>query len=115
MRDHAVRFGAGAWSVTYTNEWMYGQGDVGMTDVQVADLSFVSYPNPATDRITLAMDLEGTATCQVLDARGRVVLVRSLHSGAPIELAVDQLPAGCYTARINHAGGSRTSRFHVVR
>ena len=53
--------GGGAPGVTYTNEWMYGQGDVGVEDLSAADITFSAYPNPVNDLLTLPVSVNGAA------------------------------------------------------
>lgn len=111
----SLRLGGGAWGVTYTNEWMYGPGIVGVADLNAASAVFVSYPNPATDRLNLAADVKGGSTLQVIDGGGRVVAVHAIQGSAPFSVPVDQLPAGMYTARLTDATRTRTTRFLVAR
>jgi hypothetical protein len=116
LQVDSVTISGGAPGVTYTNEWMYGQGDVGVEDLSAADITFTAYPNPVNDLLTLPVSVNGAATCEVIDAAGRVVLTRTLGaSSATHQLPVNGLPAGMYTARIVDADGMRTTRFQVAR
>ncbi|MBL8001095.1 MAG: T9SS type A sorting domain-containing protein [Flavobacteriales bacterium] len=111
----SLRVGGGAWGVTYTNEWMYGPGIVGLNTLDATEVTFTCYPNPATDLVNLSVDLDGPAICEVVDAGGRIVLSRTLAAQGLATVPVATLPAGLYTARITDANGPRTARFQVVR
>lgn len=111
----SVSISGGAWSMTYSNDWMYGQGDVGLADLDPARVSFTAYPNPASDVLNLPVEVKGTGLVEVMDAAGRVVLGRTLTANGPHGLPVSTLPAGLYTARITDASGIRTARFQVAR
>ena len=63
------------------------------------------YPNPARDRVTLVLPMNGLAErVWIVDALGRqipVALSRSLlslgdHTGEAIEFVISELPAGAY-------------------
>jgi hypothetical protein len=106
----------GAPGVTFSNRWMYGQGILGVEGVSASDITFTAYPNPTNDLLTLPVAVNGAATCEVVDAAGRVVLTRTLGaSAATHQLPVNGLPAGMYTARIIDQDGLRTTRFQVAR
>lgn len=106
----------GAPGVTFSNQWMFGQGIVGVDGIAASDITFTAYPNPTNDLLTLPVAVNGAATCEVIDAAGRVVLTRTLGaSAATHQLPVNGLPAGMYTARIMDADGMRTTRFQVAR
>jgi hypothetical protein len=110
----SARIGGGNWAVTFANEWMYGQGIVGVEEA--ADAVFTCYPNPASELVMLPVAVKGAARCDVYDAAGRVVLSERLTAtNLAHQLPVNGLPAGLYTARITDADGLRTTRFQVAR
>ncbi len=115
LQSDSVSISGGAWSVTYINEWLYGQGEVGMADLDPADVHFTCYPNPATEVLNLPLTVNGTGTCEVLDAAGRVVMGRTLAANGPHSLPVSTLPSGAYTLRLVDDEGLHTTRFQVVR
>ena len=80
----------------------------GAIEVQPADLPFevgVPRPNPATDRVTLALSFIEDAEVQatVHDMAGRVVL-QALVDGQTVSLDVSGLPAGIYTVHVTETG-----------
>lgn len=104
----------GAWAVTFTNEWMYGQGIIGLEEAEEA--VFTCYPNPVAELLVLPVPVKGAARCDVHDAAGRVVLSAQLNAAnGAHQLPVSGLPIGLYTARITDADGLRTTRFQVAR
>lgn len=116
LQMDTVILNGGAPSITYSNEWMYGPGTVGLSELSADDVTFVAYPNPAAELITLPVTVKGAARCDVLDAAGRVVLSRQLSTSSTMhQLAVNGLPAGLYIARITDQEGQHTTRFQVAR
>lgn len=112
----SVTFAGGPPTVALSNEWLYGQGILGLDDVSANDVTFVAYPNPAAELITLPVSVNGAARCDVYDAAGRVVLSRQLSTSTTThQLPVNGMPAGLYTARIIDQDGLRTTRFQVAR
>lgn len=62
----------------------------------------ITYPNPASDMITIASmpDLHGTEL-EMLDMHGRVLLQTRIQPGQN-DLQIHDLPAGFYTVRVGH-------------
>ncbi|MBK8614401.1 MAG: T9SS type A sorting domain-containing protein [Flavobacteriales bacterium] len=101
--------------MAFENEWLYGPGDPGLVDLSADEVTFVAYPNPAAELITLPVTVKGMARCDVYDAAGRVVLSRQLSTSSTThQLPVNGLPAGLYTARITDQEGLYTTRFQVA-
>ena len=79
------------------------------------------WPNPATDVVTLDLDLDRslTARVEVLDATGRVVVSQGATSLAEgqqrLMIPVSGLGVGQYDLRITTDSGVVNQRFHVVR
>ncbi|MCC7501424.1 MAG: T9SS type A sorting domain-containing protein [Flavobacteriales bacterium] len=116
LQMDTVILNGGAPSVTYSNEWMYGPGTVGLTDLSSNEIAFAAYPNPVAELLSLPVTVKGAARCDVLDAAGRVVLSRQLNASNTLhQIAVNGLPAGLYTARITDQQGLHTARFQVAR
>ncbi|MGI4885966.1 MAG: T9SS type A sorting domain-containing protein [Janthinobacterium lividum] len=70
--------------------------------------------NPTTRQLAVHTNAPGPTTIEVNDATGRPVLTRNVIAGAkPIELNVDQLPAGYYV--VHCTAGLRTGlrRVHL--
>ena len=84
----------------------------------VAMQPFNVYPNPATDRITVELNLNETisnAMIDLIDVNGRIVLSARMDEGerALVNLEVSSLPAGIYLVRI-HTGQDIISRQVVI-
>lgn len=73
-----------------------------------SDRLFSVYPNPATDRLSLAINAQEVVQHTVIDAMGRVVL-----QGRTVNMGIDisALAPGMYTIRLTGDGGERTARF----
>lgn len=80
---------------------------------------FICYPNPASDRVTIAfsdeMNHQGNYQYQIFDALGSVRLsgVFQLSEGAYHQSIPFDLPAGMYTIRLG-AGAFHTSKIIIV-
>ncbi|HEY0977007.1 MAG TPA: FG-GAP-like repeat-containing protein [Flavobacteriales bacterium] len=68
------------------------------------------YPNPADDRLTIALGtITGTTQVELLDLTGRLVLTQGVAaSSALVELDLSGLARGGYTLRVTHANGTST-------
>ncbi|MCF8256555.1 MAG: T9SS type A sorting domain-containing protein [Flavobacteriales bacterium] len=96
--------------------------NVGINDVESAGTAVVAFPNPSADRVSFRFDLNGSgqATIEVYDIMGQrvsVVTTDGLLAGVnTIELPVDVLAKGHYSARISAANGFvGQTRFSVMR
>ena len=71
------------------------------------------HPNPASDQLmTTSPFSEGTVQVEVMDASGRLVLRKSVASGGPITLDIDQLVPGLHLLRMtDRRGRVATARF----
>lgn len=89
-------------------------GTVGVAATGVPDGALV-WPNPASEHIIVSVGgARGTATVDMLDLTGRVVLpARNVH-GAHLRLNVNGLAQGDYLVRISHAGGRSVHRIQVL-
>ncbi len=69
------------------------------------------FPNPATDRITLAGGaLQGGGDATVVDATGHVQAAMELRPGQ-VEIELGKLPPGCYALVLRGEAGVRVARF----
>ena len=87
-------------------------GEVSYSKVVSCELLVVSkqltvYPNPARDYVTISGN--HIASVQVIDNRGRVVKIVSLHNATNPTLSVNNLPAGLYHLRIQTTDGKLSS------
>lgn len=74
------------------------------------ETTFIVYPNPASDKLSVEAVFNGVANLQLLDQSGRVILEKKLVS-YKTELMLHSLPEGIYLLRINGA----TKRFLIRR
>ena len=84
---------------------------VGTDIAEFSTPAFSIHPNPASDEVKLLRNpaLQGSVTLNVIDAAGRIVLVRTLSAGGASEVArTDGLPNGLYELQRSQrtAGGS---------
>ena len=86
----------------------------GSTDVETPTLALQTslYPNPATDYITVRT-VEGS-TIELFASDGTIVAMAQATS-AETTMAVAQLPAGRYLARITAPDGENTLRPVIIR
>jgi len=96
--------------------------NVGIDDVNREAAHVVAFPNPATDKVSFRFELTGAdrVTMEVYDIMGQCVSVQTndgLAAGTnAIELPVDALAKGHYTARFSTANGFvGQTRFSVMR
>jgi thiol-disulfide isomerase/thioredoxin len=96
--------------------------NVGIDDVNREAAHVVAFPNPATDKVSFRFELTGAdrMTMEVYDIMGQRVSVQTndgLAAGTnTIELPVDALAKGHYTARFSAANGFvGQTRFSVMR
>jgi hypothetical protein len=82
---------------------------LGQSDLDVAEESLVIYPNPATDRLTIAHPGITRVDVEVFGADGRSVLVAPLIGS---ELSLSTIPPGAYVLKAREASGRvRMARF----
>ncbi|MBL7950757.1 MAG: T9SS type A sorting domain-containing protein [Flavobacteriales bacterium] len=112
-----VILGSGSPAVTYTAEWLYGAGDVGMSEADAAQVVFTPYPNPTNGSLDLRLNGEAVRSIEVFDATGSVVRTESLRSADGTTAAMDLsgLSAGVYQVRVTQADGRRGTQRVVLR
>ncbi|HEX2617987.1 MAG TPA: T9SS type A sorting domain-containing protein, partial [Flavobacteriales bacterium] len=82
----------------------------GIDDLEGSTEALSVWPNPATDRLTIALPSTNARTAEVLDASGRVVLTSPVRV-TNNTLDVSALSSGAYTVRLTGGEGVRTARF----
>jgi hypothetical protein len=93
-------------------------GAVGIHELaQSGDMSL--FPNPATDQLTVELDLGAASTAQfsILDMTGRTVFVRSVSANdrkLDLDLATLGMAPAVYMVRLDNGLGQRTEKL-VVR
>ena len=75
-------------------------------------------PNPATNRLTVGLDLAGSAngTLSFLDMTGRTVYSQAVNAGQPtldFDLGRMGITSGVYLVQVKHAKGQRVERLVV--
>ena len=107
----------------YSNDLYIDDVNIGATNVGIDEIAqhggISLMPNPATNSLTVVMDLAGanTGTLSFLDMTGRTVYTQSVNAGdSQLDLDLGQmgLTSGVYLVRLKHANGQRTERL-VVR
>jgi len=78
------------------------------------------FPNPATDHLNIALDraMSESMQLQVVDAMGRVIMVREeVFAGSILQeqIQLDQLPAGVYWMRLFSDTSELVERFVIQR
>lgn len=84
----STTFGNGAPAVTREAQWLYGNGDVSVGELDANAIRFTAYPNPANGPVHLSFgSSEHPARhLQLVDATGRLVLERGLPPTATGDL-----------------------------
>ena len=68
-----------------------------------SDLSVSIYPNPTTDKITLAFDelISGKLQLSIYDQRGKLVMEENRESEVELTYSLEGLAAGNYFVKVN--------------
>lgn len=75
----------------------------------------IAYPNPATDKVTVKLDGEGTASLRITDVSGKVVANQSLtFSSGSASVSLDGLETGVYIFNVLLENG-KTAQFNVIK
>lgn len=75
----------------------------------------IAYPNPATDKVTVKLDGEGTASLRITDVSGKVVANQYLTlSNGTASVALDGLETGVYIFNVLLENG-KTAQFNVIK
>jgi len=77
------------------------------------------WPVPASDQLHVAAPWNGALSVSIVDAAGRVVRafsVQDQQQGAPIQIGVQELPAGTYHVRCaSDTNGNTHGTFNIIR
>ena len=73
------------------------------------------FPNPAADAVTVKLDEPQTATIQLLDLTGNVLLRKRIYYRAEITLDVQAFAPGNYVVSIQYDGKTFTEKLMLVR
>ncbi|MBX2981892.1 MAG: M43 family zinc metalloprotease [Flavobacteriales bacterium] len=120
---HHVRIKFEYASGLYSNDLYIDDVNIDATNVGVEEFAqhggISLMPNPASNSLTVVMDLAGatTGTLSFLDMTGRTVYTQAVNAGeSRLDLNLDHmgLTSGVYLVRLKHANGQRTERL-VVR
>lgn len=101
-----VIIGTGNPAATREAQWMYGNGNVAVADIDLDNIRFTAYPNPANGAVHLAFGNagHGARSVELMDATGRIVASRSLSTlrSADVQGAFDaaNLAPGVYHIRL---------------
>ncbi|MCO5274289.1 MAG: M43 family zinc metalloprotease [Flavobacteriales bacterium] len=107
----------------YSNDLFIDDFNISGTNVGIAEAvqngGLYLFPNPATNSLTVDVDLAGatTGTLSFTDITGRVIHSEQVRSGKEqlqYDLAQMGLSSGVYFVRLQHANGQRVERL-VVR
>lgn len=122
VEDNHVRFRFRYTSGLYSNDLFLDDvkinGTVGIHELaQSGGMSL--FPNPATDRLTVELDLGGASTAQfsILDMTGRTVFARPVSANdrkLDLDLAALDMAPAVYMVRLDNGLGQRTEKL-VVR
>ena len=82
-----------------------------VANLHASDL--VVYPNPATDRIHVQLDLASGADVRLTNLVGQVLRAERIASAGVVQFDLADLPAGTYVVEVLEAGKSAL-RTHVV-
>lgn len=111
-----VIIGSGSAAVTFTAEWLYGPGEVGIGTIDASQVVFTPYPNPTTGLLDLRVENGDVRSVEVFDGAG--LLVRTLGSRATDRstglLDLGGLSAGLYHVRVTGMDGRRGTQRVVL-
>lgn len=95
---------------------MLSRSEVGIDEPQAGNSTLRIYPNPATEMVTIAGNVEN-ATVEILDMLGRTMLERKVNDSNETKIDVSTFAPGLYIVRIRNANGdaSDVTRSMMVR
>jgi hypothetical protein len=100
-------FGAQVRKITNYNP-LFGLGIRKTEDIGASKVSI--HPNPATDELTINVDVAGYSSCTITNSMGRVLLQQQL-STPQTKIDISHLPAGLYYITARGSSGVKTLRF----
>jgi len=100
---------SGSW--LFSGEVRYNTGTTGAGGI-LSTSPFALFPNPAADRLTLALDAAlGSTEVRILDRTGRLVQSGLFSATGPAHLDVSMLSAGVYVAQAKQGDALRSVPF----
>lgn len=89
---------------------LFAEGSVGIETVDDGAMPVAIYPNPATRGVTV--EVMGTATVEVVDFSGRMMMRRQVEERA--QLDISQLASGAYFVRVTGDSGTAIRKLIVA-
>jgi hypothetical protein len=106
----------GTPSVSWTAEWLYGEGTTDIQDLNAGNVFFTPYPNPTSGLVEVRMEDSVPYGIEVLSPTGQLlqqVGTRAWGNAAPA-LDLSGLAAGVYQLRMTTIDGRQTTRRVVL-
>lgn len=85
----------------------------GLFEKQAANLSFLCYPNPANNNITLDCNTGRAYQVNISDITGRMVKQAESAANTPLTLSVDELEAGVYWVKVSSGNASAVTKLII--
>ncbi len=102
-------------SVLIIDDVQFSGGDLAVNPFNF-NFTFETYPNPATDRLTVySNELTGVFTISIFDLNGKVISSRQGSAAQTTTVDVSDLPAGIYQLQLNSNGKSMTKQISIIR
>ncbi len=99
LQEDSVQLGTGAWTVTRSVEHVGDAAVVGVQELDANDFTFVAFPNPVSDALTLTFEADKMPShVELFDAMGHLVATHQVNASVLL-LDVKGLAAGLYTLR----------------
>ena len=120
-------------TIVFTSEWFlggFGSDRAAVARLEIAlpvdtdeallpESSLAVFPNPASDRVNVALDLDHQQDAMVIlaDINGKIVMMQEYQNVQKENFSYDisHLPAGMYMVRIGTLNGISTKKFVVAR
>lgn len=106
----------GGFTETRSAQWIGGPGGVGMSEVDMDQVTFNPYPNPTTGRVDLGLGQDQLRSVEVFTATGQLVAteVKPITGTFSSVLDLSGLPGGVYHLKVTSTEGRTGSRRVVV-
>jgi hypothetical protein len=78
------------------------------------EIDFSVSPNPATDRLNVAVNTGEDVRMRIFSTNGNLVFSKEFSAGENIELQLDLLPPGAYLVNVLSGGMSGTKKIQVL-
>jgi hypothetical protein len=102
----------------WSDVWNFTTGATAdVANPQTSTFTFSAYPNPASDKLTIAYSVSGDVNIALYDLPGNKVrtLSQQLNGAQTAELPIAGLPAGMYVLEIKSAGVHKSLPISIVR